>query len=357
MDAFAGAIGVSDSDGKSTPVYAACVAREDANPHFFCHVLRRMSRSGYIETLSKGIRERSSEFRFVEFAALEYPVPPREEQNAISAFIEGKQREMDAFIANKQRTIALLQEQKAALINRAVTRGLDPAATFKPSGNEWLPEIPSAWSSWQIGHFARVGNGSTPNRSETRYWQSGAYPWLNSSVVNQGRIESADQFVTKTALAECHLPIVPPDSVLVAITGQGKTRGTAGLLTFEATINQHLAYIVPFRPIVTSHYLCTALAGLYWALRAISDGGGGTKGALTCSDVKRFQIPTPPLGEQKDILDFITSEHRRADEVIIQARREIALMQEYRAALIAEAVTGRIDVRSGSEASLLAFGV
>src|SRR5262249_36238048 len=93
---------------------------------------------------------------------------------------------------------------------------------------------------WKVGHFAAVGNGSTPSRDNAEYWTEGLIPWLNSSVVNQEEVTEADQFITETAFRECHLPLVKSGSVLVGITGQGKTRGQAVVLSFEATINQHL---------------------------------------------------------------------------------------------------------------------
>jgi type I restriction enzyme S subunit len=121
MDAFAGAIGVSESDGKSTPVYAACVPRKEntVSPSFYAYLLRYMAHSGFIVTLAKGIRERSTDFRFNDFGALGLPLPPKPEQDRIVTFLDRKTAEIDALIAKKQRQIELLDEQKAILINRS----------------------------------------------------------------------------------------------------------------------------------------------------------------------------------------------------------------------------------------------
>src|ERR1019366_7168758 len=104
---------------------------------------------------------------------------------------------------------------KHAVILRAVTRGLNPKIRVKHCGIEWLGDVPEHWEIWQIGHFAQVGNGSTPSRGNPAYWSGGSYPWLNSSYANQDSVTQADQFITDTALRECHLPIVPAGSVLV----------------------------------------------------------------------------------------------------------------------------------------------
>ena len=151
-----------------------------------------------------------------------------------------------------------------------MTRGLDPYVPLRESGIPWLGEIPAHWGIWKIGHFAAVGNGSTPNRDNADYWTEGLIPWLNSSVVNQEEVTEADQFITETAFRECHLPLVKSGSVLVGITGQGKTRGQAVVLSFEATINQHLAFITPKKSVVDPWFLRWALFTAYDFLRSIS---------------------------------------------------------------------------------------
>jgi len=120
-----------------------------------------------------------------------------------------------------------------------------PYREYVDSGEDWLGSLPTHWQAPQMGMHARVGNGSTPLRDNTDYWADGTIPWLNSSNVQYEQIFQADQFVTEQARTECHLPLVVPNSVLVALTGEGKTRGKAALLRFPAAVSQHLAYITP----------------------------------------------------------------------------------------------------------------
>ncbi|MEN8956886.1 MAG: hypothetical protein ABF258_02595, partial [Flavobacteriales bacterium] len=145
MDAFAGAIGVSDSDGKCTPVYSVCTPKIPANPHFYNLLLREMSRSKYILSLAKGIRERSTDFRFNMFGELEVPLLPKQEQTTIANFLDYKTEKINRFIKKKKQLIKLLNEQKAAIINKAVTKGLEPNAIMKDSGIEWLGKVPEHW--------------------------------------------------------------------------------------------------------------------------------------------------------------------------------------------------------------------
>ncbi len=277
-------------------------------------------------------------------------VPPRDEQAAIVRFLDHADRRIRRYIRAKQKLIKLLEEQKAAIIHRAVTRGLDRNVRLRPSGVEWLGEVPEHWEVWQIGHFAAVGNGSTPSRGNTAYWSGGTYPWLNSSSVNAGTIRSSDQFVTDAALRECHLPRVPSGSVLVAITGQGKTRGTAAVLLIEATINQHIAFITPRRQskTVSPDYLRMFLSGAYSELRRMSDDSGSTKGALTCEDLRHFRVLLPPADEQREIVQRTQGATAEVEAAHRLAESEISLLREYRTRLIADVVTGKLDVREAA---------
>ncbi len=279
--------------------------------------------------------------------------PPLPEQAAITHFLDYTDRRIQRYIQAKQKLITLLEEQRQAIIHQAVTGQIDvrtgqPYPAYQDSGVEWLGEVPEHWGVWKVGHFSKVGNGSTPSRSNAAYWSNGTHPWLNSSSVNQGTITGADQFVTDLALRECHLPQVPQGSVLVGITGQGKTRGMAALLAIETTINQHMAYITPSASRVSSHYLQMYLTAAYSELRALSDDSGSTKGALTCEDIKRFKIALPPLPEQTAIVNFLDHTTTSIDRAIFQTQRQIDLLNEYRTRLISDVVTGKLDVREAA---------
>ena len=276
------------------------------------------------------------------------PFPPLPQQRAIADYLDHETARLDALMAAKERVLRLLAEKRRALVTRAVTRGLDPRAPLRDSDIPWLGEIPVHWEVWKLRHSASVGNGSTPNRGNAAYWTEGAIPWLNSSVVNQHEVTEADQFVTDVALRECHLPLVKSDSVLVAITGQGKTRGQAVVLSFDATINQHLAYISPDHSRLNPWFLRWTLLSAYEFLRSISDDTGGTKGALTCEDVANVRVPAPPMDEQCAIVAHIANEISKLEELRTATEKTTTLLKERRAALISAAVTGLVDVESAA---------
>ena len=164
MDGHAGAIGVSDSDGKSSPVYSVCRPISQENVYYYAYLLRYMALSGFIESLAKGIRERSTEFRFNEFKELDLLIPPVFEQTQIANFLDNKTGKIDELIRIKGRRIELLQEQRTTLINQAVTKGLDPNVEMKLSGVEWLGEIPAHWEVLKVKH---VGS-SNPSKNNPK---------------------------------------------------------------------------------------------------------------------------------------------------------------------------------------------
>lgn len=217
---------------------------------------------------------------------------------------------------------------------------------MRQSAVPWLGDLPAHWSVKRIKFVAHIGNGSTPARDDSAYWADGSFPWLNSSVVNQRVVTEAEQFVTPLALAECHLPKIVPPAVLIGITGQGKTRGLATTLAFEATINQHIAFVKPDETQVHVGYLRRVFDAAYSYLRSESDGGGSTKGAITCEQIAEMAVPVPPLVEQRAIASHIDERLARIDAMSASAKDAIDKLTEYRSALITAAVTGQIDVRN-----------
>lgn len=297
---------------------------------------------GAAEMYGAGGQKRVPEDFFKDFRQ---PIPSLDEQRTIAVFLDRETARIDALIAKKWRQIELLQEKRSALISHAVTKGLNPNAPMKDSGIEWLGQIPKHWAILPLKHLARIGNGSTPSRENMQYWVDGSFPWLNSSVVNQTHVTEGSDFVTDLALRECHLPRISPPTVVVGITGEGKTRGMATLVEIECTINQHLAFIKPKYGAADAAYIRNLFSPLYGFLRSESSGGGSTKGAITCEQLANLKVPCPPMREQTEIVERISRELLQTDALVRKVEHSIDLIREHRTALISAAVTGRIDVR------------
>jgi type I restriction enzyme S subunit len=274
-----------------------------------------------------------------------FPRPPADEQAAIMRFLDHADGRIRRYILAKQKLIKLLEEQKQAIIHRAVTRGLDPNVRLKPSGVEWLGDVPEHWEVRRLGRIARVFNGTTPSRMKSVYWNEGTVPWLSSGKVNDYVVETASELVTEQALRECSISIVPKGAVIIGLVGQGKTRGKSAILGIDACINQNLAAVIPLRSL-NGIYLHHFLTAFYKMFREF--GRGGNQEALNCEIVANFRIAIPPGDEQIAICDYLRVALAGVQETEERISHEISLLREYRTCLIADVVTGNLDVRAAA---------
>jgi type I restriction enzyme S subunit len=332
-----------DFMGRCTGEFLVLRPREFVHKRFLLYYCLSHGFVNVVNSSTFGAKMPRADWNFIGQMCM--PLPSVSEQRAIAAFLDRETEKIDALIEKQERLIERLEEKRKALISHAVTHGLNQNVKMKDSGVQWLGKIPDHWKVVSIGHFSRMGNGSTPLRDQATYWNEGSYPWLNSSIVNSPVVGNPSGFVTNTALAECHLPRVPAGSVLVALTGEGKTRGMATVLGYEATINQHLAYITPRREAVSATFLRNALSAFYDLLRFQSEGTGSTKGALTCDTLKRFKVPLPPLSEQRIIVEDLEAQTNQIYGTIAKVEQLVEKLRERRTTLISAAVTGKIDMR------------
>lgn len=340
------AIEDADSPLVASTGFAVLRAKETLTSRFLKYVC--LSEPFVAEIVGRSTGVSYPAINATDLVRIEIPLCSVTDQQLIADFLDRETAKIDALIAKQEQLIATLREDRIATITHAVTKGLDPNAEMKDSGVEWLGEIPAHWACPQIGMLSSVGNGSTPARENPAYWSNGSIPWLNSSHVNRDEITEADQFVSELAVKECHLPMVEPGSVLVGLTGQGKTRGMSSLLLFRCTINQHLAYVTPRYDAVSAPYLRRVLDSAYDTLRDISDENGSTKGGLTCTAIRKLRIPLPPLHEQREITSYVSQRTAKLDALIAKSEQMIGVLREYRSALITDAVTGKIDVRGAA---------
>ena len=225
--------------------------------------------------------------RVPEGAVREFPVPmpPKPVQEKIAAMLWKVQRAIQI----EERLVAGARDLKQSSMRQLFTHGL---RNERQKDTEIGP-LPETWSTAPLGSFGRIGNGSTPLKANTAYWASGSIPWLTSAKVYDVTIREANQFITQTAVDECHLPRVKPGSVLIAITGQGKTLGHAAVTVIETCVSQHIAFLSFNDTPVNPHFIRLFLESRYSELRGVAQGGGSTKGALTCGFLKTFLVPKP----------------------------------------------------------------
>ena len=344
MDAFAGAIGVSDSDGKSSPVYSVCTPRsERICVHYYGRLLRHMALTGYINSLSKGIRERSTEFRWKEASNVIVAVPPCLEQIAIAEFLDVETAKIDELIAEQERLIELLKEKRQAVISHAVTKGLNPDAPMKDSGIEWLGQVPDHWIHLQLGKVCTaVADG--PHYSPD-YVDEGV-PFLSARNVKVDcwSLEDA-KYISEADCNEFDRRVIP--QINDVLYTKGGTTGIARVvdLEFRFQVWVHIAVLKIRKEKVDPYFLAYALnsIGSYEQSQLLTRGA--TNNDLGLTRMIKIWFALPPIKEQREIVASLDNHIAQLDLLSGQAQKAISLLQERRSALISAAVTGQIDVR------------
>ena len=269
------------------------------------------------------------------------PTPMHREQNIISCFLDSKTAKIDALIAKQERLIELLQEKRAALITRAVTKGLDPDVPMKDSGIEWIGEIPEGWEVVKLAWvFNLISSGTTPPSSNPKYYD-GNIPWINTGDLNDGYICDTPKKISKIALEDFSaLKLHPIGTLLIAM--YGATIGRVGIAKIVTTSNQ--ACCALSKPTVADTKFI-----FYWFLaqrtNIISLAYGGGQPNISQTLIKSLRLPLPKQGEQKRIVDYLDQKTSRVNSLITGIQRSIELLEEYKQSLITAAVTGKIDVR------------
>lgn len=320
-----GAFGVASTE--IIPIQPVAEASEDYLFYYLLHPEVRHHLAAKMEG-STG-RQRVPEHAVRE---LMVPVPPPEEQVDIARTLRLVQRA----ITVEEFLVVTTRELTHALMQELFTRGLRGE---EQKGTE-IGSIPESWEVIPLGSVGKIGNGSTPKRTEPRYWQGGTFPWLTSGKIHERIISEADELVTETAVRECHLPLVPAGSLLIAITGQGKTLGNVALTTIQTCVSQHLAYVIVEHPEVDANFMRHYLSSRYDYLRSLGQAGGSTKGALTCAGLKMVPVPLPRLPEQREIAHMLDLLEQKVNH---HERKRIILTELFET-LLHNLMTGRIRV-------------
>jgi type I restriction enzyme S subunit len=306
MDAFAGAVGVADSDGKGTPVYSVCEPKPGVDAHYYAYVVREMARTSWIQALAKGIRERSTDFRFDGFGSQSVPLPRPLEQTAVVRFLNHAERLIRRYIRSKKKLVALLNEQKQAAIHRAVTRGLDPNVKLKPSVIPWLGAIPEHWGTYQVRSLGRVVRGGSPRPAGSPlYFHGDAEPWITVGELTKDSSMHLHSTSTRlTTLGAQRSRTIEPGTLL--LTNSGATLGIPKISAIRGCINDGVAAFDGLSRDVIKEYLY-----YYWTtqtahLKARVDLGAQPN--LNTQIIGGWPVLLPPKMEQERIAHYATHE-------------------------------------------------
>lgn len=291
-----------------------------------------------------GIQNLDSSAYLSETVAL----PPQQEQRAIVRFLDHADQSIRRYIRDKQKLIKLLQEQKQTVIHRAVTRGLDTKVRLKPSGREWLGDVPEHWDIVRIKQVARMESGHTPSRSVAEYWlDTNDIPWVS---LNDTKQLSRVDYISDTALRVNELGLANSSARLLPGGAVVFTRdaavGKAAITTRPMAVSQHLiAWLCG--PRLLNGYLLKVFYAMKEELTRHTFGA--TIATIGMGDVRKLVTPLPPLDEQTRIVEHIDEACRVIEQNLKETEQLIKLANEYRTRLIADVVTGKLDVRQAAE--------
>ena len=282
------------------------------------------------------------------------PLPPLDEQRAIAAYLDRETERIDALVAKKRLLIERLEEYRTALITRTVTRGLppeaartaglDPSPRLKPSGVEWLGDVPEHWEVKPLRRLASFRGGATPDKSRDEFWD-GAVPWVSPKDMKRASIADSEDHVTDAALAASSIALLPIGSVLVVVRGMILAHSFPVAVTAgPVTINQDMKALITTNSL--SHmFLYWCLVGRRRVVVSLCDESAHGTRKLETASLATLAVAVPPDREQRAIVAFLNDETARIDGLTRQVETAIERSQEYRTALITAAVTGKIDVR------------
>jgi type I restriction enzyme S subunit len=319
-----------------------CTLKGKDTPKWFGELLRTMNLNQYsVSAAQPGLS-------VDRIKNLKIPVPSIPEQTAIANFLDHKTAQIDAAISKHRQLIELLWEHRAALINEAVTKGLNPDAPMKDSGVEWIGEVPAHWEVKKLKHFCQIQGRigfKGYKASDLTDKDNGALAIGGKHISPSNKLDlSSPTYLSWEKYYESPEIMVEIGHIIVT------QRGTLGKVVLieedigKATINPSMILL---KEIKCNKKFLYYFFQSNFVLETINLMNTATAvPMISQSQLSNFIVLSPPLEEQQQIVDFIETQTTRIDREITLAQQEIELLEEYRQSLIAEAVTGKIDVRN-----------
>lgn len=311
---------------------------------FFAYLLRNCTEALNVRGKGTTFLELSGD----ELSSFKVTVPPQNEQATISNFLDHETARIDALVEEQQRLIALLKEKRQAVISHAVTKGLDPDVPMKDSGVEWLGEVPEHWGVGPLRWYATIQGGVAKGKSYDSETPTVELPYLRVANVQDGYVDLSTVKTVEVAISEVGRYRLQAGDVLMNEGGDNDKLGRGTVWEGEVTDCLHQNHVFAIRPnqYLLPHWLSmftrSNSARAYFYLYSKQSTN---LASISSSSVMSCPLPLPSVDEQREVLDFLTIETTRLDDLMHEGRKTIDLLQERRSALISAAVTGKIDVR------------
>lgn len=314
---------LADRSGEAVGDFHVLSCNAHNRPEFIHKIVLSREVISLIDGSTFGAKMPRASWDFI--GMLPVPIPPPTEQSAIAAFLDRETGKIDALVAEQERLMALLKEKRQAVISQAVTKGLAPNAPMKPSGAEWLGDVPAHWDVLAVWLIFELGRGRVISHEEIHN-NLGDYPVYSSQTENDGEMG--------------HINTFDFDGDYLTWTTDGAHAGTVFRRSGKFNCTNVCGTMRLKADVHDLDYLCHAVSSCT-AAYVRQD----INPKLMNNVMSKIRIPTPPLAEQIQIAALTRGETTKIDTLTAEAARVIALLQERRAALISAAITGKIDVR------------
>ncbi len=262
------------------------------------------------------------------------PLPALAEQKAIADKLDTLLAQVENTKARLERIPQILKRFRQSVLAAAVSGRLT---------EEWREQngvSDTDWDALTVGDVATVATGKTPSRKEPKYWEDGDTPWLTSASTGAIYTDSAEQFVTKSAVDECSLKVFPPGTLLLAMYGEGKTRGQVTELRLSATCNQACAAVTADEQKILRSYLKLRLLENYEETRKAA--AGGAQPNLNLNKVRTIGISVPDKEEQTEIVRRVDQLFAHADRIEQQVNNALARVNNLTQSILAKAFRGEL---------------
>lgn len=348
MRMWQGAVGPAPVDGLVSPAYVVVKPFPEANSAYYSYLFRTNAYMREVNKFSRGIVADRNRLYWDGFKQMPSLVPPRSEQDHIVAYLRAQDAQVNSLLKAKRELIDLLTEQKRLIIDRAVTRGLNTHVTLRPSGIEWLGDVPIHWELVSLKHIADVRFSGVDKHSHDH--EISVRLCNYTDVYKNDEIRSGMQLMHATAtLGEIARLTLKAGDVIIT-----KDSETPDDIAVPAWLPEnisgvlcayHLGLLRPIPTRILGEFLFRSISAARISEQFHVLATGVTRFALSKHDVKNALILLPPIEEQNAICKWIREECSTLEQAIQRATEEIKLIREYRDRLIADVVTGQVDVR------------
>jgi type I restriction enzyme S subunit len=346
LKAHLGVFARASEPGLVSPDYTVLrpLSTRALSPFFEC-LLKSYASRQELRSRAKGLVEGFWRLYTDDFYSIAVPAPPPDDQRAITRFLDHVDRRIRRYAGSRRRLIEILEERAKTVVRELVTCGVVPARLRVPCDVGWLRNVPAHWDVRPLRRCARPLGGMTPSMADRSLW-GGDVPWVTPKDMKQPRIKDSIDHVTRKTLSVTSLTEVPAPAVLLVVRGMILAR-TIPIAVTEGpvTVNQDMKALLPVAD-VDADFLALALVAARDELATmIDEAGHGTK-RLPMGRWRDLPIPVPPVEEQQEAVRQIAHATSDLARAIAAIRREVVLLKEFQERLIADVVTGKLDVRA-----------